>query len=62
MLDCGRPMLGWQPWLTPRQTWIIDAKLHGREISADDDAELAKLQEWFAAEAEIKRKKYEVKK
>lgn len=52
-LDIDKVTLGWQFWLTPRHTRIIDAKLNGREIEPEDIDELIKLQEMFNHEATV---------
>jgi hypothetical protein len=49
--------IAWQPFLTPRQTRVIDAKLHDRPVEQDDEEALVKLQEWFGTEAEVQRKR-----
>lgn len=52
-----RISLGWQLWLTPRQTRIIHDRLCGLYVKPEDEAELFKLQEWFGHEAETQRKR-----
>lgn len=56
MLDCDRVSLGWQVWLTPRQTQIIYDAL----VAVDGDEHHGKLVEWFGSEvktkAEVRRK------
>lgn len=51
ILDIDRVSLGWQPFLTPRQTRVILARLNWKRLNAEDKAELAKLKEWFGHEA-----------
>lgn len=47
-----RVSLGWQPFLTPRQTRIIHDALAGYETSAESE-HVDKLVEWFGHETEI---------
>jgi len=56
MLDCDRVSLGWQVWLTPRQTKIIyDALRMSKPMGGPhDDAAWNKLKEWFGAEVQAK--------
>ena len=53
-----RITLGWQVWLTPRQTRIISDALTGYE-SEDEAEHVGKLVEWFGTEAETQRKRAE---
>ena len=57
MLDIDRNSMGWQVWLTPRQTRIICDVLVGRFIPPEDFEELFKLREWFGAEVETHKRK-----
>lgn len=59
MLDIDLVSLGWKPWLSPRQTRVIAAKLHDQPIEPGDEEALEKMRESFAHEAEIHRKKLE---
>lgn len=52
MHDCDRISLGWQIWLTPRQTRIISDRLCGLHVKPEDEDALFKLQEWFGTEVE----------
>ena len=49
-MDCDRISLGWQVWLTPRQTKIIYDALCA--VGGDEHCE--KLVEWFGAEVDAK--------
>lgn len=57
MLDIDRVSLGWQPWLSPRQTQISSNRLCGLYVKPEDEAELFKLQEWFGHAVEIHKRK-----
>ena len=57
MLDIDRSSLGWQPWLSPRYTRVINAKLHDRPIEPGDEEALEKMRESFGHEAEIYKRK-----
>lgn len=59
MLDIDRVSMGWSAWFTPRQTRVIAAKLHDRDIEQGDEDALEKMREWFGHEAEVHRKKQE---
>lgn len=59
MLDIDRVSMGWKPWLTPRQTRVIAAKLHDRDIEPGDEEELEKMRESFGHEAALHRQKQE---
>ena len=56
MNPCDRVSMGWQVWLTPRQTRIIFDAL----VAIGGDEHHAKLVEWFGTEirtkAEARRK------
>ena len=54
ILDIDRVSLGWQPFLPPRQTRVILARLNWKRLNAEDKDELAKLKEWFGHEAKTK--------
>lgn len=56
MLDCDRITMGWQVWLTPRQTRIIFDALSGHKPPVDESDHHEKLVEWFGSEVEAKRK------
>ena len=55
--DVDRISLGWQVWLTPRQTRIISDALCGLYVKPEDEGELFKLQEWFGAEVDTHKRK-----
>ena len=57
MLDCDRVTLGWQVWLTPRQTRIIYDALRGYEPTAGEIEHVKELVGWFGHEAEIHKRK-----
>lgn len=57
MLDIDRVSMGWSMWFTPRQTRVIAAKLHDRDIEPGDEEALEKMRESFGHEAEIHRRK-----
>ena len=58
MKDCDRISLGWQLWLTPRQTRIIhDALAWYQPATEEDSAAWSKLKEWFGTEAETQAKR-----
>ena len=54
MLDCDSISIGWQVWLTPRQTRIIYDALSRHEANVDEVGHCAKLVEWFGAEVDAK--------
>lgn len=56
-LEVDRTSLGWQPWLTPRQTRVIHDVLIGKFVQPEDFEELFKLREWFGHEAELHQRK-----
>lgn len=53
MLDCDRVSMGWQVWLTPRQTRIIYDALARHEANVGEIEHVEKLVEWFGHETEI---------
>ena len=55
--DVDRISLGWQVWLTPRQTRIIRDAILGLWAGGDEQEHLHKLVEWFDAEAETQTRK-----
>ena len=55
--DVDKISLGWQVWLTPRQTRIIRDELHGHWAESDDQECLQRLAEWFDSEAETQTRK-----
>lgn len=57
MLDIDRVSMGWQVWLTPRQTRVVDAKLHDRDIEPGEEEALEKMRQSFGHEAEVHRRK-----
>lgn len=57
MMDIDRTSLGWQPWLTPRQTRIIRDALLGHWAGGEDQECMHKLVEWFDNEAETHKRK-----
>lgn len=54
MLDCDRVSLGWQVWLTPRQTLIIFDALSSHGPDAGEIEHCEKLVEWFGHEVKTK--------
>lgn len=54
MNDCDRVSLGWQVWLTPRQTRIIFDALSRHDPAAGEIEHHGKLVEWFGSEVKIK--------
>lgn len=54
MLDCDRSSLGWQVWLTPRQTRIIFEALTLHDPVAWEIEHCERLVEWFGSEVQAK--------
>lgn len=61
MLDIDRVSYGWQPWLSPRYTRVINAKLHDRDIEPGDEEALEKMRESFGHEAAVHKSKLEAR-
>lgn len=57
MLDIDRVSMGWSAWFTPRQTRVIAAKLHDREVEPGDEEVLEKMKESFGHEAAVHKSK-----
>jgi len=57
VLDCDRTSLGWQPWLTQRQTRMIRDALVVYEPMEDELPHYDKLFEWFDHETESSKVK-----
>lgn len=57
MLDIDRASLGWQPFLTPRQTRIIYDALARHDAAMTEIEHVEKLVEWFGAEADVQAKR-----
>lgn len=57
MMDIDRITLGWQPFLTPRQTRIIHAALAGAPQRPEDEEHVPGLVEWFESEVRAKEAK-----
>lgn len=54
-----RVSMGWSMWFTPRQTRVIDAKLHGRGIEPGDEEALEKMRQSFRYEATLHQQRQE---
>lgn len=59
MHDIDRVSLGWSAWFSPRQTRVIAAKLHDRDIEPGDEEALEKMRQSFRHEAALYRQKQE---
>ena len=46
-----------QPFLTPRQTWLIHDALRGYEPTVGEIEHVKELVDWFGHEAEIHKRK-----
>lgn len=52
MLDIDKWSAGFQPFLTPRQTRMVAARLKGYDVLPEDKAHMPKLVEWFETQAQ----------